>query len=71
MTAHIHNPALQLRHPHRISITLPQLVFDALIARSLREGRSLSNLGAYLLEWSLRHEAEDHCSSAAHGEGRY
>jgi len=42
------------RAPQRISITLPQHVFEALIDRSAQEGRSLSNLSAYLLECSLQ-----------------
>jgi len=53
-----------------VSITLPQQVFDALIARSLQEGRSLSNLSAYLLEWSLRYEADGLCNGPAHNPPR-
>jgi len=41
------------RRPHRISITLPHHAFCALQERSDDEGRSLSNLAAYLLETSL------------------
>jgi len=44
----------RFRAPQRISITLPQHVFEALIDRSAEEGRSLSNLSAYLLECSLQ-----------------
>jgi len=61
---------LHQRHPQRVSITLPQQVFDALIARSLQEGRSLSNLSAYLLEWSLRYEADGLCNGPAHNPPR-
>jgi hypothetical protein len=46
----------RFRAPQRISITLPQHVFEALIDRSSEEGRSLSNLSAYLLECSLQIE---------------
>jgi hypothetical protein len=38
------------RSPRRISITIPEHVFEALINRSLYEGRSISNLAAFLLE---------------------
>lgn len=44
----------RFRAPQRISVTLPQHVFQALIDRSAEEGRSLSNLSAYLLECSLQ-----------------
>ena len=40
-------------HPQRISITLAQHVFDGLQVRSQQQGRSLSNLAAYLLETAL------------------
>jgi hypothetical protein len=39
--------------PKRITITLPYQVFMALVARADREGRSTSNLAAFLLECSL------------------
>ena len=41
------------RSPRRISITVPHHAFFALQQRSDVEGRSLSNLAAYLLEISL------------------
>ena len=44
-------------HPQRISITLAQHVFDGLVTRSQRQGRSLSNLSAYLLETALNESA--------------
>ena len=44
----------RFRAPQRISITLPQHVFEALIDRSAEEGRSLSNLSAFLLECALQ-----------------
>lgn len=46
------------RTPQRISITLAQHVVDALVVRSQQEGRSLSNLSAYLLESSLQHQGQ-------------
>lgn len=45
------------RAPARISITIPESVNDGLIAISREQGRSLSNLAAYLLEWALSNEA--------------
>lgn len=38
------------RKPQRISITLPYETYRQLIERSMREGRSISNLAAFLLE---------------------
>lgn len=42
------------RQPRRISITLSYQVHEALLSRSEDEGRSLSNLCAFLLEEALR-----------------
>jgi hypothetical protein len=41
------------RKPQRISITISQSTYDRLISRSDQEGRSVSNLAAYLLENGL------------------
>ncbi|MEB3257592.1 MAG: hypothetical protein VKN83_04640 [Cyanobacteriota bacterium] len=41
------------RYPRRISITLSFHVHEVLINRSQEEGRSLSNLCAYLIEGTL------------------
>ena len=43
------------RQPRRISITLSYHVHEALLKRSEDEGRSMSNLCAFLLEDALRH----------------
>ncbi len=43
------------RQPRRITITLSYHVHEALLNRSEEEGRSVSNLCAFLLEESLRH----------------
>lgn len=43
------------RQPRRITITLSTNVHEALLDRSEEEGRSVSNLCAFLLEESLRH----------------
>ena len=45
------------RQPRRITITLSFHVHEALLTRSEEEGRSVSNLCAYLLEDSLRNPA--------------
>ncbi|WP_398326032.1 hypothetical protein [Vulcanococcus sp.] len=41
------------RSSQRLTITVAHATLDALVERSNREGRSLSNLAAYLLESSL------------------
>lgn len=41
------------RKPQRITITVSAVVVERLSARALVEGRSLSNLAAYLLEVAL------------------
>ena len=46
-------PSLAKRCPRRITTTIPNTVFSSLEQRSLREGRSLSNLAAHLLECAL------------------
>jgi len=45
--------SLRSRSPKRLSITIPYTVFGLLKQRSTKEGRSLSNLAAFLLEQSL------------------
>ncbi len=47
------------RSPKRLTITIPYTVFSALEKRSTEEGRSLSNLAAYLLEKSLPAQAPE------------
>ncbi|MFY8149597.1 MAG: ribbon-helix-helix domain-containing protein [Prochlorococcaceae cyanobacterium] len=44
------------RQPQRISITISFRVHEVLLKRSEDEGRSMSNLCAFLLEESLLHE---------------
>ena len=41
------------RKPQRLSITVSHLVADHLISQSTSQGRSISNLAAYLLERAL------------------
>jgi hypothetical protein len=49
-------PSLQVsfRKPVRITITVPHSTHSALADRSDQEGRSLSNLAAYILENALK-----------------
>ena len=46
------------RQPRRISITLSNHVHESLLQRSEEEGRSMSNLCAFLLEDALRHTSQ-------------
>ena len=55
-TSNSQNPSLDSfrgRSPKRLTITIPFVVFSALEQRSVQEGRSLSNLAAFLIEQSL------------------
>jgi len=45
--------AVQTGSPRRISVTLSYSAFKALGERSLKEGRSVSNLAAFLIENGL------------------
>jgi macrodomain Ter protein organizer (MatP/YcbG family) len=47
------------RQPRRISITLSYFVHESLLSRSEEEGRSVSNLCAFLLEDALRDHQRD------------
>lgn len=53
MTQTISRPNPPFRSTQRVTITLPHSTFDALVDRSSYEGRSLSNLAAFLLETVL------------------
>ena len=44
---------LPFRSSKRLSITVAQATLEALVERSVQEGRSISNLASYLLESSL------------------
>jgi len=52
--------------PVRVTITIPYNAYQALIERSNHQGRSLSNLAAYLIETSLQalHPNQHHQSRA-------
>ena len=45
--------------PKRISVTVSNMTLKKLLNRSLEEGRSLSNLSAFLLEQALAGEHQD------------
>ena len=62
------------RQPRRISITLSYHVHEALLTRSEEEGRSVSNLCAFLLEDALRDQQRNLIPQAGgnshvHGNG--
>ena len=46
------------RRSKRISMTLSYVAYQALEERSAREGRSISNLAAYLVERALQKQRE-------------
>ena len=50
-------PLPMFRKPRRVSVTIPESVYDYLVKRSGDEGRSLSNLAAYILEMAAEQEA--------------
>jgi hypothetical protein len=52
--SHTEPIAMVRRAPVRITITLPHRTYTELNSTSHGEGRSVSNLSAYLLEWALR-----------------
>jgi hypothetical protein len=49
---------LLFRKPKRITITVPDQIYRTLQERSTREGRSISNLAAYLLERAVASEKQ-------------
>ena len=56
------------RQPKRVSITLSHNVHDALLTRSEDEGRSVSNLCAFLLEEALRDPLRNGQANMAYGQ---
>ncbi len=44
----------RFRRPVRVTITIPYTTYEDLVERSNLQGRSLSNLAAYLLETALQ-----------------
>jgi hypothetical protein len=49
---------LLFRKPRRITVTVPDQIYRTLLERSTREGRSISNLAAYLLERAVAGEKQ-------------
>lgn len=56
--------SISFRSSQRLTITVPQTTLEALVERSGREGRSISNLAAYLLESSLERRVSTASASA-------
>ena len=56
MAIYAEHQRLMMRSSQRLTITVAHSTLQALVGRSQQEGRSLSNLAAYLLESAL----EDH-----------
>jgi hypothetical protein len=50
--------SMEFKSPKRISITIPSSTYEMLLAASEEQGRSVSNLAAYLLESSLKNKAQ-------------
>ncbi|MEB3265528.1 MAG: hypothetical protein VKN13_02825 [Cyanobacteriota bacterium] len=57
-----------MRRPQRICITVSFATYQSLQERSLREGRSLSNLAAFLLEKQLHLPAEGSPTQVLQGQ---
>ena len=53
------NRQVPLVSTQRITTTVPAMTLRKLLKRSISEGRSVSNLTAYLLEQSLEGDSED------------
>jgi hypothetical protein len=58
ITQHPNQRLESFRSPKRITITVPYQIYQNLTERSDREGRSLSNLAAFLLEQSCRNQLD-------------
>jgi hypothetical protein len=52
--------ALHRNLPRRITVSLNDHVHQLLIERSMAEGRSVSNLAAFILETHLEHPHQHH-----------
>jgi hypothetical protein len=60
------NAPLGLRKPRRITITIPEIIYTQLLECSNSQGRSISNLAAYLLEQSVGEALDDRQSCPNH-----
>lgn len=54
-----HHLSMAFRSPKRITITVPYGAYQSLLTRSDQEGRSMSNLAAYILESSITNRTEN------------
>jgi CopG-like RHH_1 or ribbon-helix-helix domain, RHH_5 len=50
--------SMEFKSPKRISITIPSSTYEMLLTASEEQGRSISNLAAYLLESSLKNKTQ-------------
>jgi hypothetical protein len=57
------NLRIIFRSPKRISITIPHNAYEHLLMQSDQEGRSLSNLAAFLLESAIRKQSDNQDST--------
>ena len=64
------NSTRSFRSSQRLTITVAHATLQALVERSNTEGRSLSNLAAYLLESSLDRRAVEAPSAAPQPRAR-
>jgi hypothetical protein len=55
-----------LRKPRRITITIPDIIYSQLLECSNSQGRSISNLAAYLLERSMQESLDDGQNGSNH-----
>lgn len=53
------------RKPRRVSLTMPEQPYLQLIERSVQEGRSISNLAAFLLEKAIHELLEEESRSGS------
>ena len=59
LTTQMHHSAIDshFRAPKRLSVTLPHATYEQLVQKSGWEGRSISNLAAFLLENAIKSTA--------------
>lgn len=52
-------PSPLFHKPRRVSITLPEPIYRQLLERSNEQGRSISNLAAFLLEQAIASQQQE------------
>jgi len=57
-----------MRKSRRITITVPESIYEHLANRSDQEGRSIPNLAAFLLEQAIIHERHRFAGTADHAD---